>query len=82
LHWRGFSSSRPADGQLTWQHDTMKPVVHCTGLPNHAFDRSAQRHRRWVPVALRAPAPGQCKRWAPQGVFEGTASQAQEQARA
>ena len=30
--------------------------------PNPAFHRSAQRHRRWVPVALRAPAPGQCNR--------------------
>lgn len=30
--------------------------------PNHTFDRSAQRRRRWVPTALRAPAPGQCGR--------------------
>ena len=31
--------------------------------PNPAIDRSAQRQRRWVPVALRAPAPGHCERW-------------------
>ncbi len=30
--------------------------------PNPTFDRSTQRHRRWVPVELRAPAPGQCSR--------------------
>ena len=28
------------------------------------FDRSAQERRSAVPVALRAPAPGQCERWA------------------
>lgn len=32
--------------------------------PNQAFERSAQQRRRWVPVALRAPAPGHCERWA------------------
>ena len=26
--------------------------------PNQPFNRSAQRRRRWLPVALRAPAPG------------------------
>ena len=31
---------------------------------NPAIDRSAQRRRRWVPVALRAPAPGHCERYA------------------
>jgi hypothetical protein len=30
----------------------------CTLPPNPPFNRSAQRRRRWVPVALRAPAPG------------------------
>jgi len=34
--------------------------------PNPAIDRSAQqRGRCWVPVALRAPAPGHCERWTP-----------------
>lgn len=37
---------------------------HSTGAPNKRFDRSAQRRRRWVPVALRAPAPGQAQRYA------------------
>ena len=32
--------------------------------PNPGFDRSAQKLRFWVPVALRAPAPGQLERWA------------------
>jgi hypothetical protein len=33
-------------------------------LPNPGFDRSAQELRFWVPVALRAPMPGQPERWA------------------
>jgi len=34
-----------------------------TGMtPNPRFDRSAQKLRFWVPVALRAPAPGQPER--------------------
>ena len=28
------------------------------GTPNPPFNRSAKRRRRWVPVALCAPAPG------------------------
>jgi hypothetical protein len=31
-------------------------------MPNPAIDRSAQRRCRWVPVALRALAPGHCER--------------------
>lgn len=30
--------------------------------PNHTFDRSAKRRCRSVPVAHRAPAPGNCER--------------------
>jgi len=30
--------------------------------PNPAIERSAQQLRRWVPVALRAPAPAHCER--------------------
>jgi hypothetical protein len=29
-----------------------------TQVPNKRFNRSAERRRRSVPVALRAPAPG------------------------
>jgi hypothetical protein len=32
--------------------------------PNKRFDRSAKRQRRLVPLAPRAPAPGQAWRWA------------------
>jgi hypothetical protein len=32
--------------------------------PNNGIDRSAQELRSWVPVALRAPAPGHAERWA------------------
>jgi hypothetical protein len=32
--------------------------------PNPGINRSAQRRRRWVPVALRTPAPGYAQRWA------------------
>jgi hypothetical protein len=34
---------------------------------NQGIDRSAQQRRLarcWVPVALRAPAPGHARRWA------------------
>jgi hypothetical protein len=31
--------------------------------PNPGINRSAQRRRRWVPVALRTPAPGYAQRW-------------------
>jgi hypothetical protein len=44
-----------------------------TGMtPNPRFDRSAQRRCRWVPVALRAPAPGQPERWASEALPEYT----------
>ena len=33
-------------------------VVLCKGPSNNRFNRSAQELRSWVPVALRAPAPG------------------------
>jgi hypothetical protein len=32
--------------------------------PNKGMNRSAQKLRFWVPVALRAPAPGYARRWA------------------
>ena len=32
--------------------------------PNKGMNRSAQRRCRWVPVALRAPAPGYVRRYA------------------
>ena len=35
-----------------------------TATPNLGIDRSAQELRSWVPVALRAPAPGHAGRWA------------------
>jgi hypothetical protein len=43
---------------------TVAMVVLRRRLPNPGFDRSAQKLRFWVPVALRAPAPGQPERWA------------------
>jgi hypothetical protein len=41
----------------------MKGKIH-DSLPNPGFDRSPQKLRFGVPVALRAPAPGQPERWA------------------
>ncbi len=35
-----------------------------TARHNKPFNWSAQRRRRWVPVALRAPAPGERQRYA------------------
>ena len=32
--------------------------------PNQGLEGGARRRRRWVPVALRAPAPPQPCRWA------------------
>jgi hypothetical protein len=32
--------------------------------PNKGMNRSAQKLRFWVPVALRAPAPGYARRYA------------------
>jgi hypothetical protein len=41
--------------------------------PNNAIDRSdEQRVRCWVPVALRALAPGHRKRWASEELAEYT----------
>ena len=41
----------------------LESLLTCKQPPNHRFDRSAQRRRRWVPVALRASAPGQANCW-------------------
>ena len=45
----------------------VQSVVLCRQMPNNAIDRSAQKLRFWVPVALRAPAPGHCERWPSRG---------------
>jgi hypothetical protein len=44
------------------EHRAAENATIIVTTPNHRFDRSAQQLRRWVPVALRAPAPGQAKR--------------------
>jgi len=38
----------------------LKP--HSGPRPNNRINRSAQWRRRWVPAALRAPAPGYAER--------------------
>jgi hypothetical protein len=43
------------------EHRAAENAIIIVTTPNR-FDRSAQQLRRWVPVALRAPAPGQAKR--------------------
>jgi hypothetical protein len=42
----------------------MEPLALRKLVPNPGFDRNAQELRSWVPVARRAPAPGQPERWA------------------